>query len=343
MRVFQRFLLVASLVALPYSLAQAQAITAAGQPAQLDVRVAGERSIRVTLKPFTFKEDFPDQPGHRSRALPGSRPEPARDHRAGAEEGRHADRRRRPNPLTLTRQERQRPRRAGLIFEADGNLSFKLDEHPVLGMGEGGPLPQRGAQLARAPGAVRSARTARHDAAALAGRHVRLAQPGRDAARHRRLGHVRRRTRGARSTCGTPTAACSCRGSPPTPTASPQNERNQQQALAKGLPPPDVGSFRAVRLLHLRRAAIPPAAMKDFSVITGPAAMPPLWALGYMQSHRTLEDDAQMLGIVETFRKKSIPLDAVIYLGTGFAPRAGTRGSRRSTSTRTSSSATRRR
>ena len=49
--------------------------------------------------------------------------------------------------------------------------------------------------------------------------------------------------------------------------------------------------------------------------------MPPQWALGYMQSHRTLEDDAQMLGIVDTFRRKQIPLDAVIYLGTGFAPR----------------------
>ena len=40
-----------------------------------------------------------------------------------------------------------------------------------------------------------------------------------------------------------------------------------------------------------------------------------------MQSHRTLEDDAQMLGIAETFRRKQIPLDALIYLGTGFSPR----------------------
>jgi alpha-glucosidase/alpha-D-xyloside xylohydrolase len=68
-------------------------------------------------------------------------------------------------------------------------------------------------------------------------------------------------------------------------------------------------------------ASDPAAALKDFAAITGAAAMPPSWALGYMQSHRTLEDDAQMLGIVETFRRKQIPLDAVIYLGTGFAPR----------------------
>jgi alpha-glucosidase/alpha-D-xyloside xylohydrolase len=49
--------------------------------------------------------------------------------------------------------------------------------------------------------------------------------------------------------------------------------------------------------------------------------MPPKWALGYMQSHRTLDDDRQMIGIIDTFRAKRIPLDAVIYLGTGFSPR----------------------
>jgi alpha-glucosidase/alpha-D-xyloside xylohydrolase len=40
-----------------------------------------------------------------------------------------------------------------------------------------------------------------------------------------------------------------------------------------------------------------------------------------MQSHRTLEDESQLLRIIDTFREKRIPIDAVIYLGTGFAPR----------------------
>ena len=31
-----------------------------------------------------------------------------------------------------------------IVFEDDGTLSFKLDEHPVLGMGEGGPRPEKG-------------------------------------------------------------------------------------------------------------------------------------------------------------------------------------------------------
>jgi len=41
----------------------------------------------------------------------------------------------------------------------------------------------------------------------------------------------------------------------------------------------------------------PAAATKDFATINGPAVVPPTWALGYMQSHRTLKDDAQMLGV----------------------------------------------
>ncbi|HTF28754.1 MAG TPA: TIM-barrel domain-containing protein, partial [Flavitalea sp.] len=48
---------------------------------------------------------------------------------------------------------------------------------------------------------------------------------------------------------------------------------------------------------------------------------PPKWTMGYMQSHRTLQDDSQMLGIVDSFRSKKIPLDTLIYLGTGFTPR----------------------
>jgi alpha-glucosidase/alpha-D-xyloside xylohydrolase len=53
--------------------------------------------------------------------------------------------------------------------------------------------------------------------------------------------------------------------------------------------------------------------------------MPPKWALGYMQSHRELRDaklspEELILNEVSTFRRKKIPVDAVIYLGTGFTP-----------------------
>jgi len=65
--------------------------------------------------------------------------------------------------------------------------------------------------------------------------------------------------------------------------------------------------------------------MKDFSVITGPSAMPPKWTMGYMQSHRTLENENQLFAVVDSFRAKRIPIDAVIYLGTGFTPRGWNR------------------
>src|SRR6185295_17063111 len=65
----------------------------------------------------------------------------------------------------------------------------------------------------------------------------------------------------------------------------------------------------------------PAVALRDYARITGPAVLPPKWALGYMQSHRTLEDETQILGVIDTFRAKRIPVDAVIYLGTGFSPR----------------------
>ena len=50
--------------------AYAQPLTTAGQPAQLDVRSAGDRSIRITLKPVSFKDDFPIIPAVVRRKYP---------------------------------------------------------------------------------------------------------------------------------------------------------------------------------------------------------------------------------------------------------------------------------
>jgi alpha-glucosidase/alpha-D-xyloside xylohydrolase len=100
----------------------------------------------------------------------------------------------------------------------------------------------------------------------------------------------------------------------------PQNVKNQGLSRGKGLPP--VGSIvPGLFDVFVFDARDPAKLMKDFADITGPAVLPPKWALGYMQSHRTLEDEKQMLGVIDSFRSKQIPLDAVIYLGTGFCPR----------------------
>ena len=73
-------------------------------------------------------------------------------------------------------------------------------------------------------------------------------------------------------------------------------------------------------------ASDPSALLREMAELTGKAVLPPRWALGYMQSHRTLENSAQMLKVAATFREKRLPCDALIYLGTGFTPAGWNRG-----------------
>ncbi|HXR98358.1 MAG TPA: TIM-barrel domain-containing protein [Terriglobales bacterium] len=67
-------------------------------------------------------------------------------------------------------------------------------------------------------------------------------------------------------------------------------------------------------------AGAPSALMGEYAAITGFPAMPPLWSLGYLQSHRTLGSPEEILAEAATFREKRLPCDAMIYLGTGFCP-----------------------
>jgi alpha-glucosidase/alpha-D-xyloside xylohydrolase len=64
----------------------------------------------------------------------------------------------------------------------------------------------------------------------------------------------------------------------------------------------------------------PRTIMAEYARLTGHAEMPPLWSLGYQQSHRTLASRQEILAEAKTFREKKLPCDALIYLGTGFCP-----------------------
>ncbi|MGC1650418.1 MAG: TIM-barrel domain-containing protein [Candidatus Sulfotelmatobacter sp.] len=64
----------------------------------------------------------------------------------------------------------------------------------------------------------------------------------------------------------------------------------------------------------------PATIMEEYARITGYAELPPLWSLGYQQSHRTLASREEVLSEAKTFRQKKLPCDALIYLGTGFCP-----------------------
>ena len=65
---------------------------------------------------------------------------------------------------------------------------------------------------------------------------------------------------------------------------------------------------------------VPATIMAEYARLTGHAEMPPLWSLGYQQSHRTLAGREEVLAEAKTFREKKLPCDALIYLGTGFCP-----------------------
>jgi alpha-glucosidase/alpha-D-xyloside xylohydrolase len=64
----------------------------------------------------------------------------------------------------------------------------------------------------------------------------------------------------------------------------------------------------------------PATIMREYARITGLPEMPPLWAFGYQQSHRTLASLDEVMWVAKTMREKKLPCDALIYLGTDFCP-----------------------
>jgi alpha-glucosidase/alpha-D-xyloside xylohydrolase len=85
------------------------------------------------------------------------------------------------------------------------------------------------------------------------------------------------------------------------------------------------GIFRGVEATSTRNVFLllgdgPAAVLQQYAELTGFPHMPPKWALGYLQSHRTLASQDEVLSVIKTFREKKLPCDAVIYLGTGFCP-----------------------
>ena len=297
----------------------AQPLVVAGRASHLDIRAAGSVSIRLTLAPNGYRHKFPFSPAVAVRVYPPAAISLSALTRPLRRKVGQLNVEIRPSPLTVIVTTLAGVPVQRLTFEDDGTLSFALDDSPVLGMGAGGPRPAQGTPWRAQPvqfdrrGAFDTMEPrwqsdmygSRNPVATLlgtAGWGLFVATPWVQA-------DLRARDRGVFI--------------PWTPTRgdrTPQNERNQQQSAGKGLPPAD-SVVPGVFDVFVLDAHDPVKAMTDYSLITGPAALPPKWALGYMQSHRTLEDETQLLRIIDTFREKRIPLDAVIYLGTGFSPR----------------------
>ena len=312
-----RFLLLFFILGLFQRPLIAQVITTAGLPARLLIREAAAHSIRITLRPLTDSIDQPYSPALDNFIYPA--PLLVLDSLPSAVRKQVGDFvvDITPSPLTITVSTSDGAPVQRLVF-GDSTMSFRLDDAPVLGLGEGGPKPSRGADWRNS--SIEFDRRGRL-------LHMQPRWQG-DAYGSRNPVSLLIGTSGWALFVASPWGEIDLRNAdhgvylPWKPTAAdtaPQNQRNQGLALAKGRPPAaavvpgmyDIFVFDAHRPADL---------MKDLSDLTGPAVMPPKWALGYMQSHRTIKDDQYLLGIVDSFRSKKIPVDAVIYLGTGFTP-----------------------
>jgi alpha-glucosidase (family GH31 glycosyl hydrolase) len=64
----------------------------------------------------------------------------------------------------------------------------------------------------------------------------------------------------------------------------------------------------------------PQTLLREHAQLTGFPHLPPLWSLGYQQSHRTLANREEVLSEAKRFREENLPCDVLIYLGTGFCP-----------------------
>ncbi|WP_197531244.1 glycoside hydrolase family 31 protein [Posidoniimonas corsicana] len=299
--------------------AGAEPLEVDGRPAQLDVRAAGEHAVRITLRPVDAPFQTPFTPAlveaeaEAKPVISVQQVEEPITEQVGALQVEV-----RPAPPTVVVRDGDRLVQR-LTFDDGGRLRFRLDDAPVLGMGEGGPRPPRRAEWRELPvefdrrGRVHRMRP-RWQADAYGSRNPVAMLVG---------------TGGWALFVPTPWGAIDLTDEAEgvfTPIeardagAMRQSQRDQQENRGKGVPPMDSitpGAFD----LFVFDASDPPAFFQDVATLTGRAALPPRWAMGYMQSHRTLEDDAQLVEIVDTFREKQIPLDAVIYLGTGFTPR----------------------
>ena len=297
---------------------QAQQLTVAGRASQLDIRKAGKKSIRITLKPASFKEDFVFTPALAEKkfdapfiSLKQSTSLKKSSGNFNIEISQH--------PLAVSISDKQNHLIQKIIFANDETVSFNINDEPVLGLGEGGSKPAAGVNWRNL--AVEYDRRGINDSM----------QPRwqSDAYGSRNPVPMLIGTGGWALFVASPWVQVDLRNGHngifiprklSEKDSALQTEKNQWASTSKGIPPLDKtipGFFD----LFVFDAGNPADLMKDFSMITGPAAMPPKWTLGYMQSHRRLEDDRQMLGVIDTFRNKKIPVDAVIYLGTGFTPR----------------------
>ena len=168
-----------------------------------------------------------------------------------------------------------------IAFDAQGAMTFSTGDGTVLGLGEGGQqFDRRGGDYPEENG--QQTRNVRVTGARIAAPFL--------------IG-----TKGWAMFLNTPRGEVDLRGE-------------------RGIVRPEKGATPGLADVFVMDAGQPAVAMQEFVRLVGCPALPPRWALGYMQSHRTLAGTEEMLEVADTFRAKKLPCDALIYLGTGFCP-----------------------
>lgn len=289
------------------------------QPSRIEIRLIGAKSLRVTVIPDIYKKKIPNHPALSTQldstaVLVISELETLQTKTIGDFKVQLTK-----DPLSLIIYGKTGNKIQELNFLPNGNVSFMIGDAPVLGMGEGGPKPPKEENWRNLP--------------------IEYDRRGRD---HKMVPRWQSDAYGSRNpvpfllgTAGwgifvvspwveidltDPKKGVFVPSKLENTTLEKQSEANQSKNLGKGLPP-NAAIVPGLFDLIVMDGSNPKTLMKEISTITGPAVMPPLWTMGYMQSHRTLKDEDQLIEIVDDFRKKEIPVDAVIYLGTGFTPR----------------------
>jgi alpha-glucosidase/alpha-D-xyloside xylohydrolase len=254
-----------------------------GANGELAVALVSERMVQVVLAPLDDKGK--PRPVPPSTALLEQKPALKLRCRAvtKAEEVAAGKLRVRlkPEPLTLTLVSPSDRVVQELTFAADGSVTFRTPA-PVLGLGEGGPQFDRRGNYYRLVNGQVSPLLATH------GGTIRVP-----------------------FLLGTDGWAMFLHG--------PSGEFDLRHGKGRFLPSKATLGKEPL-VLYLIAAQEPAGALAEYLRLTGRPVMPPRWALGYMQSHRTLAGPAEPLKIARTFRDKKLPCDAVIYLGTGYCP-----------------------
>jgi alpha-glucosidase/alpha-D-xyloside xylohydrolase len=264
--------------------ARAGALRVCGRDVELALTPVGEHTVRVTIAPVEGGQTRP-VPADGSLVRtdwgpPALRVTTLDEHRTA-----RCGRARvtvSADPLTVRVETDEGRLIQQLVVDAEsGSFAFALGDGPVLGLGEGGPQFDRRGSADR----------------------MRSGQGG-----------YRLRTHGGRVPVpwlvGTAGWAMFVH--------APYGSFDLRGAEGRFAPP---GPASALPLdVFVVTAREPSAVMAEYARLTGLPEMPPLWALGYQQSHRTLASREEVLSVARTFREKKLPCDVLIYLGTGFCP-----------------------